>query len=166
MTNKELLDLYSDYLISAFGQTTGTGLSALLGGQISDDRIQRLLDKAEFTASDLWQIAKPHVRRIQQEDGVMIVDDTIAEKPYTDENAIICWHYDHSQDRMVKGINFLTVLYHAAGVSLPVSFEIVSKTEYYIDKKGGQQKRRSPKSKNAMYRSLLQQAVQQQTPFR
>jgi hypothetical protein len=67
---------------------------------------------------------------------------------------------------MVKGINFLTVLYHAAGVSLPVSFEIVSKTEYYIDKKGGQQKRRSPKSKNAMYRSLLQQAVQQQTPFR
>jgi hypothetical protein len=166
MTNQELLDLYSDYLISAFGQTTGTGLSALLGGQISHDRIQRLLDKAEFTASDLWQIAKPHVRRIQQEDGVMIVDDTIAEKPYTDENAIICWHYDHSQDRMVKGINFLTVLYHAAGVSLPVSFEIVSKTEYYIDKKDGKQKRRSPKSKNAMYRSLLQQAVQQQTPFR
>ena len=30
MTNDELLDLYSDYLISAFGQTTATGLAAVL----------------------------------------------------------------------------------------------------------------------------------------
>jgi len=29
MKNGKLLDLYSDYLISAFGQTTATGLSAL-----------------------------------------------------------------------------------------------------------------------------------------
>lgn len=96
----------------------------------------------------------------------MIVDDTIAEKPYTDENPIICWHYDHSQDRTVKGINFLTLMYHAGEVSLPVSFEIVAKTEYYLDKKDGKQKRRSPKSKNERYRGLLCQAVQQQTPFK
>jgi len=37
--------LYSDYLISAFGQTTGTGLAELLGGSVSHDRIQRLLSK-------------------------------------------------------------------------------------------------------------------------
>ncbi|TAA74127.1 MAG: hypothetical protein CDV28_1381, partial [Candidatus Electronema aureum] len=30
MTKKNLLDLYSEYLISSFGQTTATGLSALL----------------------------------------------------------------------------------------------------------------------------------------
>jgi hypothetical protein len=39
---------------------------------------------------------------------VLIVDASIAEKPYTDENDIICWHYDHAQDRQVKGINFLS----------------------------------------------------------
>ncbi|MEJ7713696.1 MAG: hypothetical protein WKF84_28570 [Pyrinomonadaceae bacterium] len=38
----------------------------------------------------------------------MIVDDSIEEKPYTDENDIVCWHYDHSKDRHVKGINFVT----------------------------------------------------------
>ena len=27
---------------------------------------------------------------------VLIIDDSIAEKPYTDENDIICWHYDHT----------------------------------------------------------------------
>jgi len=32
MKTQDLLDLYSDYLISAFGQTTGTGLADLLGG--------------------------------------------------------------------------------------------------------------------------------------
>ena len=73
----------------------------------------------------------------------MIVDDSIGEKPYTDENDIICWHYDHSQHRAVKGINFVTCLYHCQGVSLPIGFEIVRKTEKYLDPKSGKEKRRS-----------------------
>src|SRR5512145_1286822 len=93
MKNSELLDIYRDYLISAFGQTTGTGLADLLGGSVSHDRIQRLLAQAPSNAADLWQIVKPYVRQIQQDDGVIIIDDSIAEKPYTDENDIICWHY-------------------------------------------------------------------------
>jgi hypothetical protein len=32
MEDKELLDIYTDYLISSFGATTGTGLSRLLDG--------------------------------------------------------------------------------------------------------------------------------------
>jgi hypothetical protein len=30
MNNKELLDLYSDYLISSFGPTTGTGCASAM----------------------------------------------------------------------------------------------------------------------------------------
>jgi hypothetical protein len=166
MKNKELLDIYSDYLISAYGQTTGTGLAELLGGNVSHDQIQRLLSKEQFSAAELWQMAKPYVRQIQQEEGVIIIDESIAEKPYTDENEIICWHYDHSQDRSVKGINFVTCLYHASGYSLPVGFSIVAKTEYYIDKKDGKQKRRSPVSKNEYYRDLLTAAKRNQIPFK
>jgi DDE superfamily endonuclease len=165
MDDKELLDLYSDYLISSFGQTTGTGLAELLGGSVSHDRIQRFLSRQDFTSADLWQLVKPHVRAIQQADGVLIVDDSIAEKPYTDENDIVCWHYDHAQDRQVKGINFLSALYHAQGVSLPVGFRVVAKTEYYIDKKDGKTKRRSPVSKNEHYQALLRQAKQNQICF-
>ncbi|MEJ7709433.1 MAG: hypothetical protein WKF84_06135 [Pyrinomonadaceae bacterium] len=29
----------------------------------------------------------------------MIIDDSVEEKPYTDENEIVCWHYDHSKER-------------------------------------------------------------------
>ena len=165
MENKELLDLYSDYLISSFGQTTGTGMAELLGGTISHDRIQRFLSKQDFTAGDLWQLVKPHVRAIQQAEGVLIVDDSIAEKPYTDENDIVCWHYDHAQDRQVKGINFLSALYHVQEISLPVGFRLVAKTEYYVDKKSGKTKRRSPVSKNDHYQALLRQAKQNQIPF-
>lgn len=165
MNDKELLDLYSDYLISAFGQTTGTGLSQLLDGTLSHDRIQRFLSQNEFTAADLWQIVKPHVRAIQAEVGVMIVDDSIAEKPYTDENDIICWHYDHAQERQVKGINFLSAVYHVQDITLPVGFRLVAKTDYYVDKKDGKTKRRSLISKNDHYQALLRQARQNRIPF-
>lgn len=96
MKDGKILDLYSEYLISAFGQTTATGLSSLLDGQISHDQVQRALAGEKQTSADLWRIAKLHVRKIERADGVIIVDDSISEKPYTDENDIICWHYDHS----------------------------------------------------------------------
>ena len=114
----------------------------------------------------MWQLVKPHLRAIQSEAGVLIVDDSIAQKPYTDENDIVCWHYDHAQGRQVKGINFLSVLYHAQGVSLPVGFQVVAKTEHYVDPKDGKEKRRSPISKNQHYQDLLRQAQRNQMPFR
>jgi DDE superfamily endonuclease len=165
MTDKELLELYSDYLISAFGQTTATGLSALLDGQVSHDRVQRFLAGAKRTSADLWQIVKPHVRTIERQDGVLILDDSIAEKPSTDENDIICWHYDHTQGRSIKGINFLTALYHVEGISLPVGVTLIAKTEHYIDKKDGKPKRRSPVGKNDHFRTMIQQAASNRIPF-
>jgi len=166
MKKGKILDLYSDYLISAFGQTTATGLASLLEGEISHDQTQRWLAGEKQTSADLWRVAKPHVRKIEDENGVMIVDDSIAEKPYTDENDIICWHYDHSQQRNVKGINFVTCLYHNRGISLPVGVELVQKTEQYLDPKSGKEKRRSAKTKNEMYRDLMQQAVNNRIPFK
>ena len=166
MKNGKLRDLYSDYLISAFGQTSATGLSALLNGEVSHDQTQRWLAGEKQTSVDLWRIAKPHVRKIEDKNGVMIVDDSIAEKPYTDENDLICWHYDHSKQRNIKGINFVTCLYYSRGVSLPIGVELVQKTERYTDPKSGKEKRRSKRTKNEMYRDLMRQAVKNQIPFK
>jgi len=162
---KSYLDLYTDYLISSFGPTTATGLARLLDGQISHDQVTRFLASSEKTSADLWRVVKPLIRQVESEDGVLIVDDSIEEKPYTDENEVICWHWDSSQQRHVKGINFLTALYHRQGVSLPVGFQLVAKTEYYTDQKSGQEKRRSPVSKNEYCRQLIKQAVQNHIPF-
>ena len=163
---KELLDLYSDYLLSSFGATTATGLSRLLDGAVSHDQVTRFLSEKVKTSSDLWRVVKPLVRQIESEAGVLIFDDSIEEKPYTDENDIICWHYDHTQGRNVKGINFLTALYHSQGVSLPVAFHLVAKTESYLDKKSNKMKRRSPTTKNDHYRQMLQVCVRNGVRFR
>jgi hypothetical protein len=132
MTDNDLLDLYSAYLISSFGQTTSTGLAALLGEIVSHDRITRF--QAGCPAR---QRTRGTVRQIKSADDVLIVDDNVAEKPSTDENEILCWHYDHAQGRTVKGINFVTALYHSREVSLPVGFVLVATIEYYTDKKHG-----------------------------
>ena len=122
--DKQLLELYSDYLLSSFGATTATGLSALVDGAISHDQVTRFLSAADYTGRTLWQQVKPLVRQIEQDDGVLLVNDTIQEKPHTDENERICWHYDHSQNRSVKRINLFNCVYHAGGVSLPVTYAL------------------------------------------
>lgn len=163
--NRDILDLYSDYLLSSFGQTTATGLAQLMEGAISHDQVTRMLSSPKISSKEWWRLIKPQVRKIEHEDGVIIVDDSIVEKPYTDENEIICWHFDHSKGRTVKGINFVTTLYYAQEVALPVTFELVSKTETYIDKKTGKEKRRSKHTKNERYRRMLQASYKNKIPF-
>ena len=164
--NKSLLDLYTDYLISSFGQTTATGLSRLLEGEVSHDQITRFLSSPANSSAHLWRIVKPMLRQVEQDDAVLVLDDSIEEKPYTDENDLICWHWDHSTQRSVKGINFLTALYVADPLSLPIAFDLVTKTETFIDAKTQKQKRRSQITKNARYRMLLQVVVHNQVRFR
>jgi hypothetical protein len=166
MKQKQMLDLYSDYLLASFGATTATGLSELLESDVSHDQVTRYLSGTLKTSADLWHVVKPYVRKVQSKTGVLIIDDSIEEKPYTDENEIVCWHYDHSKDRNLKGINFVTALYSSHGVSLPVGFHLIAKTETYTDKKTQKEKRRSPVSKNEVARSLVEQAVNNQIPFR
>jgi hypothetical protein len=49
---------------------------------------------------------------------------------------------------------------------LPVGFEIVAKTERYVDPKSKKEKRRSKRTKNEMYRDLVQQAEKNQIVFK
>jgi DDE superfamily endonuclease len=164
--DKQLLDLYTDYLISSFGLTTATGLSALLQGAISHDKITRFLSESDFTSTDLWRLVKPLVRQIQSEEAVLIIDDSIEEKLYTDESELICWHFDHALGRNVKGVNFLSCLYHANDVALPVALELIKKSVWVTDKKTGKQRRVCPKTKNDHAREMVARSLFNQLPFR
>lgn len=162
----DIAEIYSDYLIASFGLTTATGLSKLLDGQISHDKITRFLASEIKRSKDLWQFVKPLVREIESDDGCLIIDDSIEEKPFTDENEIVCWHYDHSKQMLVKGINFLSCLYQTKDMALPIGFDLIRKTETYIDPKDGRQKRRSPVSKNQLARSQIDYALKNKVKFR
>jgi hypothetical protein len=160
MLNNKLLDLYTDYLITSFSLTTATGLSAAVNEHYSHDQITRFLAKEDYSQKSYWQHIKSIVRQIEQDDGIIVVDDTIEEKPYTDENDIVCWHYDHTTGQTVKGINLVNFLYQVErpdgqAVSLPLAHEVVSKPETVVDTKTGKTKRKSTISKNTLVRERL-----------
>ena len=162
----ELLDIYSDYLISQNQQATATGLSLLLDGQISHDKVTRFLNKNQFTSKDLWKYVKADIRRYKKnKGGVLIIDDTIEEKPYTDENEIICWHFSHTKGRYIKGVNLLSCLVRYEDTALPVFFDIVSKDMHFCDLKTKEEFRKSSITKNQRFRSLVQQAITNKIEF-
>ena len=138
--------------------------------------VTRFLSSNEFDSKDLWKVVKPHVRQMQSEDGCLIFDDTIQEKPYTDANELICTHFDHVENRFVKGVNLLTALYYSQDVSLPVDFELIQKTKWVTHPKTGKESFQSEETKNAMMRRMrdfrlgrklwIDDFVRKQVPFR
>jgi SRSO17 transposase len=136
-----------------------------VGGDVSHDRITRFLSGQDYTSKDLWLQVKGIVREVQNAQGVLIFDDTIQEKAWTDESDLICWHYDHCSGRTVKGINLLNALYHCNGRSIPVAFELVQKPlQCDIDSRKVQ--RKSEKTKNEMMREMIQTCLQNALQFR
>lgn len=156
------LDRYADYLLATPNAATGTGMSTLFDGKISHDKVTRFLSTSYFDSTTVWRKAKPLVRQHESlQEGVLIADDSIIEKAHTDENAMICWHWDHSLGRMVKGVNILSLLYYAGAVSVPINVHLVEKTEGYIDTKTGTTKYKSAVTKNEITRQMLLEAQSQ-----
>lgn len=164
--DKELLELYSDYLLSSFSYTTATGLSIMTEGEISHDKITRFLSGNELGSKELWKMVKPTVRKIEREDGIIAIDDTIEEKPYTEENEIVNWYYDHTKGRSVKGINLITALYVNDKGKVPINYSIVKKTKLIYDEKKEKDKRVSEVTKNQMYQKMLDQIAKNKIQFK
>ena len=160
------LDIYTDYLLSSTGPTTATGLSKLYDGAISHDQVTRLLTNSYLDSKDLWLKSKPLIRAAEQTQApddfaVLIIDDSILEKPHTDQNAMISTYWDHSQQRYVNGLNFVSVLYQLANLSLPIAVTLMEKTITEWDAKAAKYKTRSEFTKNEYLRRMLQTAQQQ-----
>lgn len=178
----QLQDLYTDYLISATQLATVTTASEVLG--VSKDRLSRFLggvelftsnqlvdgieqkkgcvkDHIAFDNQELWKQVKTDVRSCEcVESAVLIVDDTLIEKPYSEENDIICHHYDHCTGQSIKGINLLSGgLYHnSQDVYIPIFAEVISKTIKYTDK-DGKEKRKAEVNKNELFRNNFNQLM-------
>jgi phage pi2 protein 07 len=163
---KDILDIYTDYLICQNQHATAIGLSNLLEGSLSHDQITRFLNRNEYGAKDLWQYVKTDVRQHEQaKGGVFIVDDSIEEKPYTDENEIISWHFSHAKGRCIKGVNILSGLIRYGDIALPISYEVINKDLHFCDIKTKKEKRQSSTTKNQLFRAMIKQAITNQVLF-
>lgn len=113
----------------------------MLDNQITHDKVTQFLSAREYTSRDLWLLVKPTLRRIETDDACVIFDNTIQGKKWTDENDIICWHYDHAKQRYLRGVNILNCIYHNDNGTLPLSFEIIKKTKLVTNPKTGKTNR-------------------------
>ena len=113
-----------------------------------------------------WREVKSTVRKIEKAEGVLIFDDTIQEKAWTDESEVMCWHVDHCKGRSVKGINLLNALYHSGEVSIPVAFEVVKKPTLFCGVVTRQVNRASEVTKNEPMREMIGTCVANQLKFR
>jgi len=160
------LDLYTDYLVSSTGPTTATGLSRLLDGALSHDQIPRWLRSTSLGSPALWRQAKSLIRQAEaprkaEDFAVLMVDDSIVEKAHTDANELICTHYDHRQQRFVKGLNCVRPLYQAGDIALPIAAELVPKTVPVYKAKTQQTTYQNAFTKNEYGQQMLRVAQQQ-----
>jgi hypothetical protein len=155
ISRSDMLDLYTDYLLCSCGAATATGMSAALDNRISHDLVTDLLSSGYISSKRLWATVKPMCAEIEQEDAVLILDDSVEPKPYTDCNELIGWYFDHTQGRSIKGVNFISAIYHSWEMSLPVGVAFSHKDLVYKDK-DGKEKRKSTVSKQEHFRNLVQ----------
>ena len=160
-----MLDIYTDYLICQNKYATATGLSEMLDGDFSHDKVSRFLRENDFDSKALWHYVKKPIRERELPCGVLLLDDSIEEKPYTDENEINCWHYSHAKGDVVKGINILTCMVRYDDFSVPVGYEVIKKSIAYCDIKTKQVRRKSSVTKNQLFRRLLDQAIKNNVMF-
>ena len=168
----KLLDFYTDYLISSTSQASATGLSRLLDNTVSHDSITRFLSTNHFDSKSLWTSVKPLVREHENANACLVFDDCIIEKQYTDENSLICWHWDHAKGRSTKGINLLSAFYitqkdgQTESLRLPIMFELILKTILYCVVKNKRETRKSPVTKNELMQTMIQQCIHNQLIFK
>ena len=161
----DMLDLYSDYLIFQNKYATATGLSDLVDGAFTHDKVTRFLRFEDFGSKSLWRYVKKPVRMQETVGGVLILDDSIEEKPYTDENEVNCWHYSHAKGTVLKGINILSCMVRYGDFSVPIGYEVIKKETIYCDIKTKQTRRNSSVTKNQLFQNLIAQAITNKVLF-
>ena len=125
------------------GKATCTNLSTVLDNKYSHDDFSRLLKQSTIDSKFLWQESKVYVRELSCSNSlnVLVIDDCIQEKIWSDESELICWHFDHTKQRSVKGVNFISSLLVCDDVSIPVGVEFIKKNIITTNFKTGKQQR-------------------------
>ena len=92
--------------------------------EVSHDEINRFLLSSRFTGKDLFEAVK---QGLCLEGGVLSVDDSVLDKPFTDPatTELVDYFWSGRHHKVVKGISLITLFYtDPPGVGLPVNFRV------------------------------------------
>jgi hypothetical protein len=124
---------YVSYLLGEPLQGSCRRLGEII--EITHDSVNRFLIREDYTSEDLFNEIKG---KTELEGGILSVDDTVIDKPYSTQQEIIDCYWsgkhldklDAPHHRVILGINLITLYYtDPIGISVPVSFRIYKKEE-------------------------------------
>ena len=153
----QIQEYYKDFLISSFGKIEMTKLAQITNHTHDTFTKKLLLNNELDDDKKLWANIKPLLRDYENtNDGCIAIDDMLSHKPYTNTNDIVCWHYDHVSNQMSKGILMLNFHYtDKTGISIPLGYEIITKTENVYSEKYKKNIKKSMFTKNEIMQDKL-----------
>ena len=110
----------------------------------SHDAFTRLLQRLEPDPETLWTEAQT---QIDLNTGILVLDDSTLEKPYSPFNALLYRHWSGKQQAVVEGINLITLLWTDGVRCVPVDYRVFDKD-------------RDGKTKNDHFAEMLAEAYQ------
>jgi len=136
---------FVNFLISTYQACSCTEASRCLPGEsetIAHDSVKRLLERQPHHTEALYAEAK---RLIRADQGVLVIDDSTLDKPYSHQIELVTRHWSGKHHRVVQGINLISTIWTEGSAIVPVDFRI-----YHPDKDG--------KTKNDHFREMLRAA--------
>ena len=88
------------------------------------DAFTRLLQRLEPDAETLWEEAKT---QIDLHTGILVLDDSTLEKPYSERNALVYRHWSGKQKEVVNGINLISLLWTDGVRCVPIDYRVFDK---------------------------------------
>lgn len=88
------------------------------------DALTRLLSRLEPDPEILWQETQP---QIDLTSGILVLDDSTLEKPFSKFNALVYRHWSGKQKAVVSGINLITLLWTDGVRCVPVDYRVFNK---------------------------------------
>jgi len=115
------LDLYVDFLIASQKQYSGLELSKISPDEMAHDSVSRWLSKNKLTPKIVWQEARSLV---EPKKGYLVIDDTVLDKPYSQEIPMVKNQYSGKHHRTVNGIDLVNMLWTDGEKIVPVDYRV------------------------------------------
>lgn len=138
---------YINFIIATPRQVTATEAARVQAeskNAPAHDAFTRLLTRLEPDAETLWHEAETQV---EIEKGILVLDDSTLDKPYSRFNALVYRHYSGKHKAVVSGINLITLLWTDGDRAVPTDYRIFDKAA-------------DGRTKNDHFAGMLRQASQ------
>jgi len=133
---------YINFIIATPRQVTATEAASCQPegrNAPAHDAFTRLLSRLEPDAEQLWEEAKT---QIDLKTGILVLDDSTLDKPYSSRNAVVYRHWSGKQKEVVEGINLISLLWTDGVRCVPIDYRVFDKD-------------RDRKSKNDHFQDML-----------